>query len=174
MRSWQPVDPALRKAWAGFDLCGALARALGRPTRMVNDADLQGLDASSGSGLEVVVTLGTGFGTAVLRDGVLNAHLEVAQHVFRHDETYDDQLGEAARKNIGNKKWNRRVRLAFASIDKLLLFDHLYVGGGNARHLTGALGDRIILLDPNAGILGGVKLWEQPTDHFAGAAPTRA
>jgi polyphosphate glucokinase len=160
------VDPDMAKAWTGFDLDTALSQALAKPTRVINDADLQGLDASTGVGLEVVVTLGTGFGTAVVREGVLNAHLEISQHVFRHDETYDEQLGDVTRKAIGNRKWNKRVRLALQSLDTLLNYDHIYIGGGNAAHLKGDLGPKVSLIDPNAGILGGLKLWDQPEEHF--------
>src|SRR5471032_449720 len=55
--------------WAGFALEKALGHALGKPARLINDADVQGLAAIKGKGLELVVTLGTGFGTAWFRDG---------------------------------------------------------------------------------------------------------
>jgi polyphosphate glucokinase len=156
-----PIDPKLVKAWTHFDLATALAEAFGAPTRVVNDADLQALDAASGVGLEVVATLGTGFGTGVVMDGRLAPHLEIAQHRFRKGETYDEQLGDAARKRIGNRHWNRRVREAIASLEVLTMFDHLYIGGGNARHLTGRFASNISIIDQNAGLLGGVRLWDQ-------------
>lgn len=161
-----PIDPGLVRLWSGFGLADALQQRFDRPTRVINDADLQGIDAASGMGLEVVVTLGTGFGTAIINEGVLAPHLEIAQHVFRRGETYDEQLGDMARKSIGNQKWNRRVRRAIASLDTLLTFDHLFLGGGNARHLDSNLPERVSLLDPNAGLLGGVKLWDQPAAHY--------
>lgn len=162
-----PVDPTMRTAWTGFDIASAMSSSLGKPTRVINDADLQGLDVTTGHGLEVVVTLGTGFGTAVLRDGVLSVHLEISQHVFRHDETYDDQLGDEARKRIGNKRWNRRVRRALDSLDTLIGYDQVFLGGGNTRHLKGDLPNKACLIDPNAGILGGLRLWDQPAPLFA-------
>ena len=154
------VSLVLRKQWTGFDLAGALATSLGKPVRVINDADLQGLDVMTGRGVEVVVTLGTGFGTAVFDHGRLSAHLELSQHPFRHDETYDEQLGDAARKQVGNKTWNRRVARAIATLDTLLVFDHLYLGGGNVRHLKLTLPANVTVIDPNAGILGGLRLWE--------------
>src|SRR5512143_2940008 len=87
-------DPAIVKAWSHFDLDAALTTALGKPTRVVNDADLQGLDVVQGKGLEIVITLGTGFGTAVLHEGQLLPHMEFAHHPFRHDKTYDQQVGD--------------------------------------------------------------------------------
>jgi polyphosphate glucokinase len=96
-------------------------------------------------------------------DGRLLPHLEIAHQPFRKGETYDEQLGERARKEIGADRWNRRVRKAFDQLYQLFFFDHLYIGGGNARRVTrDELGDRLELVtvvDNTAGILGGVKLW---------------
>ena len=50
--------------WIGFDLATALSDLLGKPVRVANDADVQGLGAITGKGVELVVTLGTGFGSA--------------------------------------------------------------------------------------------------------------
>ena len=155
------VDEQLHAAWTGFALAVALEERFAKPTRVINDADLQGLDVMTGTGLEMVITLGTGVGTCLIDNGVLGPHLELAHHPFRHDETYNEQLGDAARKRIGNKKWNKRVASAIATFDALVLFDTLFVGGGNARHLDTDLPPKVRLIDPNAGILGGVKLWEQ-------------
>lgn len=156
------VDDQLVHAWSGFDLAGTLEGALGRPTRVANDADLQGAAVVKGTGLELVVTLGTGVGTGLFVDGRLAPHLEIAHHPFRHDETYNEQLGEAARKRIGTKRWRKRVRLAIDTLHGLLNYDHLYIGGGNSHRLAGHLPDEITLVDNDAGILGGIKLWE---DH---------
>jgi polyphosphate glucokinase len=112
-------------------------------------------------GLEVVVTLGTGFGTGVVMDGRLAPHLEIAQHRFRKGETYDEQLGDAARREVGNTRWNHRVQEAIAALDTLMIFDHLYIGGGNARHLTGRFAPNVTIIDENAGLLGGIRLWDQ-------------
>jgi polyphosphate glucokinase len=155
------IDPKSVKAWGNFDLASALAKALGKPTRVVNDADLQGLDAASGKGLEVVITLGTGFGTAVLSKGQLVPHMELSQHPFRNGENYDEQLGDVARRRVGKKVWSKRVHRAIAVLDAVFMFDHLYVGGGNATHLRGELGERVSVIDANAGLLGGIRLWDQ-------------
>jgi polyphosphate glucokinase len=161
------VDQASLTAWHQFNLAAALAKALGKPTRVVNDADLQGLDVAVGKGLEVVVTLGTGFGTAVLHDGQLAPHMEFSQHRFRNGETYDEQLGDEALQRVGKKTWSKRVHQAIANLDAVFMFDHLYVGGGNARHLQGSLGARVSVIDSNAGLLGGIRLWDQgkPSSH---------
>jgi polyphosphate glucokinase len=160
-----PVDPKLHRAWSGFDLASALESALGKPTKVANDADVQGAAVVSGTGLEFVITLGTGFGTALFLDGNLLPHLEIAHQPFRKGETYNEQLGERARRDIGDHRWNRRVRRAIAVLDELLFFDALYIGGGNARRLVrddlGEMLERTTLVDNTAGILGGILLWER-------------
>ena len=106
------VDDELVAQWDHFDLAGALSKRLGKPTRVANDADLQGAAVVSGKGLELVITLGTGVGTALFYDGRLLPHLEFAHTPFRKGETYNEQLGDAARKEVGNGRWNKRVRRA--------------------------------------------------------------
>jgi len=158
------VDPGLEKAWHDFDLAGALAEELGKPTKVANDADVQGAAVVHGTGLEFVVTLGTGFGTAMFLDGALMPHLEIAHQPFRKGENYNEQLGERTRKEIGEHRWNRRVRKAIAVLDALVFFDHLFIGGGNARRVVrddlGEYLERVTIVDNTAGILGGIKLWE--------------
>jgi len=157
------VVPKLAKAWSRFDLGGTLARSLDRPVRLANDADLQGAAVVSGVGLEFVVTLGTGVGTAVYLDGRLAPHLELAQHPFRKGQTYNEQLGDAVLQRIGSKRWRRRVDEAFANFHVLLNYDRIYVGGGNARRLAGHVGPEVQIVDNVAGILGGIKLWTTET-----------
>lgn len=145
--------------WAGFPLADVLARKLGRPTRVANDADVQGLGAIRGRGLEFVITLGTGMGTALFRDGALMPHMEFAQFPCRKHATFNDYVGDAARKKAGNGKWNRRVERVIADFRTLINFDTLYVGGGNARHVKLDLPADVRLVSNDDGITGGIRLW---------------
>jgi polyphosphate glucokinase len=158
------IDPKLSKAWSGFDLASALSQSIGKACRVANDADVQGAAVVEGTGFEAVVTLGTGFGTAFFMDGRLLPHLEFAHVDFRKNESFNEQLGEAARKGVGDKRWNRRARKAIAYLDELTAFDHLYIGGGNAARIDrrdlGEVLERITVVDNAAGILGGIKLWD--------------
>jgi polyphosphate glucokinase len=153
----------LVKAWHGFDLATALEERTAKPTRVVNDADLQGLGVVKGEGLECVITLGTGMGSSFFLDGELAPHLELAHHPFRKGETYEEQVGEAARLKIGNKRWSRRVAVAVETLETLMLYDRLYVGGGNAKHLKVDLGEKATLVGNTGAILGGLRLWEVPS-----------
>ncbi len=172
------IDPKLARAWAGFDLASALQERLGSPVRIVNDAELQGAAVISGQGLELVITLGTGLGTALFHEGEVAPHLELAHHPFRKGETYNEQVGEAARKRVGKEKWNRRVLLAVQTLDALLFYDRLYVGGGNGKRVTVDLGPKATFVENRAGILGGITLWEGPArntgDHDVARVVTAA
>jgi polyphosphate glucokinase len=154
------IDPDLVHAWSGFDLAAALTSALGKPCRVANDADVQGAGAVSGVGLEFIMTLGTGVGTAVFSDGRLALHLELAHHPLANGDTYNEYLGDAAMKAIGKKKWNRRVAKAVAVVDSLVLPDTILIGGGNAKHITEDLGPTVRLVENTTGLLGGIKLWQ--------------
>ncbi len=145
--------------WHGFDLGAALAGRLGKPARILNDADMQGLGAIQGSGLEMVITLGTGFGTGLYLNGRLLPHLEIAHQRFRKGETFEEQLGNAARKCVGDKKWNKRLRKAIAQVRALTNFDHLYLGGGNAKRITLELDPDITIIGNQAGLTGGLAAW---------------
>jgi polyphosphate glucokinase len=105
------------------------------------------------------VTLGTAFGIAIFQDGKLAVHLELAHHPCHNGKTYSEYVGEAARRKVGDKRWNRRVLRAVELVRALLFFDRLYVGGGNSAHVTIPLGDDVTLVDNSAGLLGGIKLW---------------
>src|ERR671918_646721 len=153
--------PNLDKSWYGFDFADKLKSKLGKPVRVANDADVQGFGAISGHGVELVVTLGTGFGSALFVDGKLVPNLEVAHHPFLRGKTYEDLLGNAARKKVGNKKWNRRLGQAIEALRHLFNYDYLYIGGGNAKKVTLKIPQNVRLVSNVAGLLGGIALWEE-------------
>ncbi len=143
----------------GFDLATALQERLGKPVRVINDADMQGFGAIEGKGLEMVITLGTGFGSALFMDGVLAPHLEIAHLPFRKNKDYDQQIGDKARKKIGKKVWNRRVRRAIETLRALTHFDKLYIGGGNSGRINFELDPDVKIISNECGVRGGAWLW---------------
>ena len=146
--------------WHGFDLAGALRVKLGRPVRLLNDADMQGLAAIKGQGLELVVTFGTGVGTALFRNCELMPHLELAHHPVHKEKDYNAYLGKIALQKAGKKKWNRRVQRVLKILYALFHFDKVYLGGGNSRNITFKLDARTRLISNEDGILGGFLLWQ--------------
>jgi polyphosphate glucokinase len=145
--------------WKNFDLNKKLEELLGKPALAVNDADLQGLSIVSGKGLEMMVTLGTGFGSAILNDGVLLPHLEIAHHPVTKNKDYDEYIGEQEFKRVGKKEWNRRIRRVISILKVVFNYDRLYISGGSAKEINFKLEDNIIISGNRDGIKGGSKLW---------------
>ena len=152
--------------WHDFPLARTLSDALGhKPARLINDAEMQGLAAISGSGLELVLTLGTGAGTALFRDGALMPHLELAHHPVHKSKTYNDYIGKEALKRSGRKAWNRRVEKVIAILAALLNYDRLYIGGGNAQKISLKLPANVTRVTNDAGLEGGGLLWRQEAER---------
>jgi polyphosphate glucokinase len=146
--------------WAKFALASTLSQRLGGvPARLINDAEMQGLAVIRGRGLELVLTLGTGAGTGLFRDGEIMPHLELAHHPLHKSDTYNDYVGDAARKRIGKKRWNERVAYTIEVLHALINYDHLFIGGGNASRINLRLPDNSTLVSNDAGIDGGAALW---------------
>ncbi|HET6608834.1 MAG TPA: ROK family protein [Rhodopila sp.] len=152
------------KAWRNFALAGALKEKFGKPVRLLNDAEVQGLGVISGKGVECVITLGTGMGFALFQDGRPAPHLELSQHPVHKGKTYDQYLGVAAFKQTGRKRWNKRLQYALECITTLVGYDMLYIGGGDARQVDLNLPKNVKLVSNEAGITGGVRLWSQALD----------
>src|SRR5580692_10957691 len=121
--------------WAGYDLQSELAKRLGKPVRVMNDADVQGYGAIEGKGVEMVLTLGTGAGTSLFDNGRILPHMELAHHPLHGNKTYDEYLGNAALEARGKKKWSKRVAHTIEVLRTVVNFDHLYLGGGNAKKI---------------------------------------
>ncbi|MFM7597875.1 MAG: ROK family protein [Actinomycetota bacterium] len=154
-------DPDLASLWTRFHLADAFAHAFNLPVLVVNDADMQGAAVVQGDGVEFVMTLGTGVGTALFSDGQLLPHFELSHGPFRKGMTTDIALGEARRQEIGTKHWLPDVRQAIENFDDMLCFDRIYVGGGNAKRLdVGDVGPKGVIVPNTAGILGGVRIWQ--------------
>ncbi len=152
--------------WKNVNLNGLISDALHKPVRIINDADLQGLGMISEKGLEMVITLGTGFGTALFLDGNLLPHVEMGQHPATKTKTYDQYIGDSALNSIDIKKWNKRIARTLKNMKTTFNYDHLYISGGNAKKIKFKLDDNITISDNRDGIKGGARLWRLDEDLF--------
>ncbi len=150
--------------WAEFNLAKNIELLLGKPTIVINDADLQALSISSGKGVEMMITLGTGFGSAILNNGILLPHFEIAHHPVTKNKDYDEYIGEDEYKRIGKKKWNKRMQRVLEILKVVVNYDILYISGGNADKLDFKLDDNIFIVNNRDGIKGGAKLWQQQNE----------
>jgi polyphosphate glucokinase len=152
--------PNLDGRWKGVHLQDRLATLAGAPTRVINDADMQGFGAIEGRGVELVVTLGTGVGAALFLDGRLVPNLELGHHPFEKDQTYEQRLGQAALDELGVRHWNRRVERATRLLRRIFNFRRVYLGGGNSRCVGADLPSDVVIVQNSVAFLGGVRLWE--------------
>jgi len=144
----------LGRGWVGFDFRSAFAR----PTRIINDAAMQAIGSYEG-GRMLFLGLGTGLGSALIIDGVVEA-MELAHLPFKKGRSYEDYVGDRGRRRLGPKKWGRAVREMVDQLRTALEADYVVLGGGNARKLkklpTGArLGNN------DFAFLGGFRLWRK-------------
>lgn len=157
------VLPELVQLWSRFDMRRSLEERLQVPTLVLNDAEVAGAGAIAGTGLEMIITLGTGLGNAVFDAGRLAPHTEISQGPIRWGLTYDDYLGEHERLRLGDAHWSRRVRRTVAALRPMYMWDRLYIGGGNGVRITPShrehLGDDVVIVPNDAGIRGGVRAW---------------
>lgn len=148
----------LHPLWADFPLEHELEKRWRIPVRVANDAAVQGYGAIRGQGVELVITLGTGMGSALFTDGKLCPGLELGHHPWR-EKTYEDYLGRRGLDKYGKKHWNKRLQEAIAQTVATFNWDHLYLGGGNTRKIAFRLPKNVSIVSNEDGILGGVALW---------------
>jgi len=158
------TSPHFGDSWTYFPLADALTKRFGKPARVINDAEVQGFGAMQGTGLEFVITLGTGLGTALFRDGHLMPHMEFAHFPVRSKTEFNDYVGNAALKKIGVRKWSSRVQKTIKLFFDLMHYDHLYIGGGNASKLTPEQVGDAKLVANEMGLTGGIRLWDDDGD----------
>ncbi len=153
------------KAFSQFPLAKKIAKLFNKPVRLVNDADLQGFALIQGKGLEMVITLGTGFGTALFMDGKVLPHFELAHLPVRKGLDYDDFIGAAAYAKDGQSKWNKKLKEVLKTFKTVINYDKLYLSGGNSRNINFKLGDNIEVVGNRDGIKGGAFLWAIPDSY---------
>jgi predicted NBD/HSP70 family sugar kinase len=143
--------------WVGFDF----RKAFGRPIKIVNDAAMQALGSYQG-GRMLFLGLGTGLGSAMIVDGVLQP-MELAHLPYQHGKTYEDYLGLRGLKRLGRKQWERKVHQVVDELRAALEADRVVLGGGNAKKLK-KLPDKASLGSNENAFLGGFRLWDLKTD----------
>ncbi|MFP5079795.1 ROK family protein [Pedobacter sp. JCM 36344] len=149
-----------KNSWLNVNLAQQVSDLLNLPVRLINDADQQALGIVSGKGFEIVLTVGTGFGTALVYDGELLPHLELAHLPVTKRKDYDSYIGTEALGEIGIKKWNERLQRIIQIYKTVFNYDTLYIGGGNSKHIDFELDHNIRLVTNRDGIKGGAKLWQ--------------
>jgi len=144
----------LGPGWVGFNF----TKAFGCPVKMINDAAMQALGSYEG-GRMLFLGLGTGLGSAMIVDGVLEP-MELAHLIYRHGKTYEDYLGLRGLERLGKKKWRQHVAKVAKTLKASLEADYVVLGGGNNKKLK-ELPPGTRLGSNEHAFLGGFRLWEK-------------
>src|SRR6204780_442767 len=142
----------LGSGWVGFDF----QKAFGVPVKIINDAAMQALGSYKG-GRMLFLGLGTGLGSAMIVDGVLEP-MELAHLGYKNGKTYEEYLGLRGLKRLGKKKWRKEVFKITEKLIGALQADYVVLGGGNAKKLKKLPPGARMGRNENA-ILGGFRLW---------------
>jgi polyphosphate glucokinase len=137
LRTAAHIDPS----WVGVHASTVFARATDRACVVLNDADAAGFaEARFGAargvrGLVLMVTIGTGVGTALLNNGALVANSELG-HLFIGEHLADDWVSDAARvrEELTWKRWMQRLDRYLTQLHELMWPELIVIGGGMAKH----------------------------------------
>jgi polyphosphate glucokinase len=152
----------LAPGWVGFNYCAAF----GRPVKLINDAAMQALGSYKG-GKMLFLGLGTGLGTALIVDGIVEP-MELG-HLPYKKATFEDYVGLRGLEKYGQHKWRRHVADVVARLVAALEPDDVVLGGGNVKQLK-QLPPGCRAGDNANAFLGGFRLWDKPTDRKRGTS----
>jgi polyphosphate glucokinase len=144
----------LGRGWVGFDF----KKAFGRPVKIVNDAAMQAIGSYEG-GRMLFLGLGTGLGSAMIVDGVLEP-MELAHLPYLRGRTYEEYIGLKGLERLGKKKWRRHVFDVTEQLKNAMEADYVVLGGGNARLLKRLPKGARLGNNENA-VKGGVRMWKK-------------
>jgi polyphosphate glucokinase len=148
----------LGHGWVKFNF----KKAFGRPVKIINDAAMQALGSYEGRRM-LFLGLGTGLGSAMIVDGVLEP-MELAHLPYKKGRSYEDYVGLAGLRRLGKKKWRRHVNDVVNQLKAALEADYVVLGGGNARLLK-TLPPNTELGDNANAFRGGLRLWQKYHGH---------
>ena len=152
----------LHPTWMNFPLQTELEKRWKKPARVANDSAVQGFGAIKGEGVEMILTLGTGMGNSLFTWGRLCPGLELGHHPWKK-YTYEDYIGRRGLDKYGKKRWNKLLQEVIAQTANTFNWDHLYLGGGNAKKIEFDLPEHVSIVSNDTGLLGGVALWKDET-----------
>lgn len=146
----EPIN--LGDGWVGFDY----EAGFGKPTNVVNDAVMQAVGSYEG-GRMLFLGLGTGLGSALIVDGILEP-LELGHLPYRK-RTFEDYVGDRGRKRRGKRKWTATVFEVVEQFSAALEPDYVVLGGGGVDRLDEVPSNCRRGKNENA-FLGGFRLWQ--------------
>jgi polyphosphate glucokinase len=160
----EPVNMGM--GWTRFDY----EAAFGKPTRIINDAAMQALGSYAG-GRMLFLGFGTGLGTAMVIDGVVEP-LELGHMLWRKGHTTEDYVGRRGLERFGKPRWRKMVLRLVEELHESLAPDYIVLGGGNSKLLDEIPPYCRLGANSNA-FVGGFRLWLDVAErvHLADDTP---
>jgi len=140
--------------WVGFNF----KKAFDCPVKLINDAAMQALGSYEGRRM-LFLGLGTGLGSAMIVDGVLQP-MELAHLIYKDGKTYEDFLGLRGLEHDGKKKWRKHVAKIASKLKIALEADYIVLGGGNSKKLKDLPPGCRLGHNENA-FRGGFRMWQK-------------
>ena len=173
-RGWVATANNIDRSWVGVNALELFEKAVGREVRLLNDADAAGLaEARYGAakgvdGKVVVLTFGTGIGSALLVDGALVRNIELGQLELNGIRPAERRYSAKSRRaeDLDWDEWGRRAREFIVLVNEVFTPDLIVIGGGISKfwdefsgHVTfdDVKTTRAALVN-NAGIVGAAAL----------------
>jgi len=137
-----------------------------RPVKVINDAAMQALGSYNG-GKMLFLGLGTGLGSAMVVDGIVEP-MELGHLPYRN-RTFEDYVGVAGRKRLGQKRWEQAVKDVIVRLIAALEPEDVVLGGGNVNNLK-KLPPGCRTGDNANAFVGGFRLWQKTKRHNRSAS----
>jgi polyphosphate glucokinase len=144
----------LGRGWVGFNF----TKAFGCPVKILNDAAMQAVGSYKG-GRMLFLGLGTGLGSAMIVDGILQP-MELAHLTYKNGKSYEDYLGLRGLERMGKKKWRKYVEKITKQLKVALEAEYVVLGGGNSKKLKTLPPGARLGSNDNA-FLGGFRMWQK-------------
>jgi len=136
-----PLIANLDKSWTGLAATAFLRERLGRPIVLINDADAAGLAevyfgaAKDVPGVVIVLTLGTGIGSAIINNGVLLPNAELGHvELDGFDAESRASSGVKEKEDLSYEAWAKRLDRYLGHIQMLFSPDLFVIGGGISKN----------------------------------------
>lgn len=153
----------LAPGWVHFDF----EKAFGCPVKIINDAAMQALGCYK-KGRMLFLGLGTGLGSAMIADGLLEP-MELAHLPYKNGKTFEDYVGIRGLQRLGRKKWQEHVGKVVQQLRDAVQAEDVVLGGGNAKKLRELPPGTRLGENANA-FVGGFRIWEEEPRARARAA----
>lgn len=150
---------ASSNTWTFEQLTEELTRQSLRPARVFGAPELVHRSVASGTGVELVITIGGAFGSALFVEGARVPGFDLGRHRLRRKKTYAQFVAGTAAERIGPKRWNTRLRTMIDEVEAVFAPRCLYLAGDRLELVQGDLPAGVEIVPGSRMLAAAVTLW---------------